>query len=94
MEATQCPSHPVPESSGTATNEPASFAETLEPSRFIEFCEACKQYRYIGLCFGAPGIGKTLSAFATVRRCYRSARPMDAPHLSSDPRHSVVHGRC
>jgi DNA transposition AAA+ family ATPase len=38
------------------------FIQTKEFRRFDEFARSCTEYRYIGICHGEPGVGKSFAA--------------------------------
>ena len=70
-------STPAPPVDARPPRRLAPFLITKQHRRFAEFADAVRRHRYIGACYGAPGIGKTLSArtYAAADDCDQLVRP-------------------
>lgn len=66
-----------------------NFIATKEHRRFIEFANAVQKHRYIGICFGSAGVGKTMSARRFAR--WDKVEPFLLAWGPRDPSDAIVH---
>jgi DNA transposition AAA+ family ATPase len=56
-----------------------NFVVTKAYRRFAAFCDACQRDRSIGVCYGPPGVGKTLAAWDDANWETVTAAPLATP---------------
>lgn len=68
------------------------FIETKQYKQFAEFCKACQRDKYMGLCYGPAGVGKTESArHYTKWYATEKAYSKTVPDCSMKFLHSIVY---
>ncbi len=66
-----------------------TFIATKEHRRFVEFASAVRKHRYIGICFGPAGVGKTMSARRFAR--WDKAEPLLLTWGPRDPSDAIAY---
>lgn len=66
-----------------------TFIATKEHRRFVEFASAVQKHRYIGICFGPAGVGKTVSARRFAR--WDKAEPLLLTWGPRDPSDAIAY---